>query len=103
MDKPQGVEKPFGQLLLNRRKLKLHEMSEKEERFSTRIAQFGLTSKGVVSVVIGYFFIQAAKTYDPSKVRTTEGALPAIQQPFGAWLMGLVALGLIAYGIHLGV
>ncbi|MBE9099809.1 DUF1206 domain-containing protein [Vacuolonema iberomarrocanum] len=87
-----------------RRKLKLHEMSEKEEKFSTRIAQFGLTSKGVVSVVIGYFFIQAAKTYDPSKARTTEGALQAIQQqPFGAWLMGLVALGLIAYGIHLGV
>jgi len=84
------------------RKLKLYEMSAKEEKWSTRIARFGLTAKGVVSVIIGYFFIQAAKAADPSQARTTEGALQAIQQqPFGAWLMGLVALGLIAYGIHL--
>lgn len=87
-----------------RRKLKLYEMSAKEEKWSTRIARFGLTAKGVVSVIIGYFFIQAAKAADASEVRTTEGALQTIQQqPFGAWLMGLVALGLIAYGVHLGV
>lgn len=84
------------------RKLKLGEMSAREEKWSTRVARFGLTAKGVVSVVIGYFFIQAARLADPSRARTTEGALQAIQQqPFGAWLMGLVALGLIAYGIHL--
>jgi len=87
-----------------RRKLKLAEMSPKEEKWSTRIARFGLTAKGIVSVIIGYFFIQAARTSDASEARTTEGALQAIQQqPYGGWLMGIVALGLIAYGIHLGV
>jgi NADH:ubiquinone oxidoreductase subunit 5 (subunit L)/multisubunit Na+/H+ antiporter MnhA subunit len=87
-----------------RRKLKLAEMSPKEEKWSTRIARFGLTAKGVVSVIIGYFFIQAARTSDASEARTTEGALQTIQQqPYGGWLMGIVALGLIAYGIHLGV
>lgn len=87
-----------------RRKLKLAQMSPKEEKWSTRIARFGLTAKGIVSVIIGYFIIQAAQSSDASEVRTTEGALRAIQQnPYGAWLMGLVALGLIAYGIHMGV
>jgi NADH:ubiquinone oxidoreductase subunit 5 (subunit L)/multisubunit Na+/H+ antiporter MnhA subunit len=85
-------------------KLKLAEMSRKEIHWATRIARFGLTAKGIVSVIIGYFIIQAARASDASEVRTTEGALQAIQQgPYGAWLMGLVALGLIAYGIHLGV
>lgn len=84
------------------RKLKLEQMSAEEEKWSTQIARFGLSAKGVVSLIIGYFFIQAATTSDPSQARSTEGALQAIQQqPFGAWLMGLVALGLIAYGIHL--
>jgi len=87
-----------------RRHLKLAQMSPAEEKWATRIGRFGLAAKGIVSVIIGYFFIQAARASNPSQARTTEGALQAIQQqPYGAWLMGLVALGLIAYGIHLGV
>lgn len=79
-------------------------MDPSTEKWATRIARFGLSAKGVVSVITGYFFIQAAKTSNPSQAKTTEGALEAIQQqPHGAWLMGIVALGLIAYGIHLAV
>ncbi|MGB3308302.1 MAG: DUF1206 domain-containing protein [Nodosilinea sp.] len=87
-----------------RRKLKLSEMDIATEKWATRIGRFGLAAKGVVAVIVGYFFIQAARTYDASKAGTTEGALQALQQqPYGAWLMGIVALGLIAYGIHLEV
>jgi NADH:ubiquinone oxidoreductase subunit 5 (subunit L)/multisubunit Na+/H+ antiporter MnhA subunit len=84
------------------RKFKLAEMSQKEQKWSTRIARFGLSAKGVVSVIVGYFFIQAARTSDPSQTKNTEGALQTLQQqPYGAWLMGIVALGLVAYGVHL--
>ncbi|MGF1537726.1 MAG: DUF1206 domain-containing protein [Elainellaceae cyanobacterium] len=87
-----------------RKKLKLAEMSQAEETWATRIGRFGLISKGVVSVIIGYFFAQAARSSDASQARTTAGALQAIQQqPFGAVLMGIIALGLLAYGIHLMV
>lgn len=87
-----------------RRKLKLSEMDIATEKWITRIGRFGLAAKGVVSVIIGYFFIQAARSSNAGEVRTTEGALQALQQqPYGAWLMGIVALGLIAYGIHLEV
>lgn len=87
-----------------RSKLKLFQMSIETEKWTTRIARFGLSAKGIVSVITGYFFIQAAKSSDPSQAKTTEGALQSIQQqPYGAWLMGIVALGLFAYGIHLMV
>lgn len=94
----KGVKTKF------RRKMKIYEMSPTEETWATRIGRFGLIAKGVVSVIVGYFVIQAARSADASQVRTTEGALQAIQQqPYGAYLMGLVALGLIAYGIHMEV
>ena len=92
----RGVKTKF------RRKLKVHEMSSAEETWAVRIGRFGLISKGIVTVIIGYFFVQAARTANPDQAKTTEGALQTIQQqPFGAVLMGIVALGLVAYGIHL--
>jgi hypothetical protein len=87
-----------------RRQLKLTQMKPGTEKWVIRIARFGLTAKGVVAVIIGYFFIQAARLSDASQAKNTEGALQILQQrPYGAWLMGLVALGLIAHGIHLAV
>lgn len=87
-----------------RRKLKLSEMSLTEEKWAVRIGRFGLIAKGIVSVIVGYFFVQAARSADPNQAKTTEGALQTIQQqPFGAYLMGIVALGLLAYGIHMMV
>ncbi len=87
-----------------RRKLKLSEVDIATEKWITRIGRFGLAAKGVVALIIGFFFIQAARTHDATQSADTEGALQALQrQPYGAWLMGIVALGLIAYGIHLGV
>ena len=87
-----------------RKKLKMAEMSSTEQTWAVRIGRFGLISKGIVSVIVGYFFAQAARSSDASEARTTAGALQAIQQgPFGAVLMGIIALGMLAYGIHLMV
>jgi NADH:ubiquinone oxidoreductase subunit 5 (subunit L)/multisubunit Na+/H+ antiporter MnhA subunit len=85
-----------------RRHLKLAQMSPKEEKWATRIGRFGLICKGIVAIIIGYFFAQAARSADPSQAKTTEGALQTIQQqPYGGILMAIVALGLAAYGVHM--
>ena len=85
-----------------RKKLKLVEMSQVEQTWAVRIGRFGLICKGIVSTIVGYFFAQAARSADPSEAKSTAGALQTIQQqPFGAVLMGIVALGMLAYGIHL--
>jgi hypothetical protein len=87
-----------------RKHLKIREMSIAEETWATRISRFGLTARGIVFVMTGFFLIQAARQYDPSEVRGIDGALQTLaRQPYGPWLLGLVALGLVAYGIYQGV
>lgn len=87
-----------------REPLMTEKMGEKAEYWTTRIAQIGLTARGAVFGIIGIFLIQAAVGYDPNEARGIAGALHSLeQQPYGAWILAAVALGLIAYGFHLFV
>ncbi|WP_044338319.1 DUF1206 domain-containing protein [Rossellomorea aquimaris] len=81
-------------------KFKRHEMSEKEWELGRKTGKLGLYSRGTVFLLIGYFFIQTAITADPDKTQGLDGALSKIaQQPFGQWLLGIVAVGLFLYGV----
>ncbi|HBL09868.1 MAG TPA: hypothetical protein DD379_00175 [Cyanobacteria bacterium UBA11162] len=85
-----------------RKQMKLQEMSRTEANLATQTGRFGITARGIVFIIIGFFVIQAARHYNPSEVRGMDGALQAlVQQPYGPWLLGIVAFGLIAYGIHM--
>jgi uncharacterized protein DUF1206 len=82
-----------------REELELHEMSDREKTWATRSGRLGYTARGVVFGVIGVFLMQAALQTDPDKARGLGGALQAlVLQPFGPYLLGFVALGLVAYG-----
>ncbi|MBD1807508.1 DUF1206 domain-containing protein [Microcoleus sp. FACHB-SPT15] len=83
------------------RKFNLNEMSDTEKTWATRIGRFGLAAKGVVYSIIGFFLIQAARQSKSKQVRGLEGALDSLaRQPYGRWLLGVVSLGLIAYGVY---
>ncbi len=83
------------------RKFKLNEMSDTEKTWATHIGRFGLVAKGVVYNIIGFFLIQAARHSKSKRVRGLEGALDLLaQQSYGRWLLGIVAIGLIAYGVY---
>lgn len=83
------------------RKLRMDQMDETERRLAVRTGQMGLASRGVVFLIMGWFLIQAALRYDPSEARGLPGALEALaRQPYGPWLLGLVALGLICFGAY---
>jgi hypothetical protein len=78
-----------------REELKLHEMSGREKTWATRSGRLGYAARGVDFGVIGVFLMQA----DPDKARGLGGALQApVLQPLGPYLLGTVALGLVAYG-----
>lgn len=84
-----------------RQQLKLAEMSKAEQGWTVRIGRLGLAARGVVFGVIGFFLIQAARQSNPNQARGLGGALTSLeQQPYGSWLLGIVAIGLIAYGIY---
>jgi hypothetical protein len=87
-----------------REELKLGEMSHREMSWATRSGRFGYAARGIVFGVIGVFLVQAALQTDPNKARGLGGALETLaRQPFGPYILGAVALGLVAYGIYMFV
>lgn len=64
------------------------------------LGKAGMTARGVVFCIIGWLVITAALRYDPSRAQGLQGALVTLREAaYGRYLLGLVALGLIAYGI----
>ena len=85
-----------------RKEMDLSQVSNVQQNWIIAIGRFGLAARGVVFCIIGFFLIQAARQYDPSEVRGLGEALQVLQQqPYGPWLLGIVALGLVAYGIYM--
>jgi len=85
-----------------RRKWKRHEMSEQARTLATRAGQVGLVARGVVFGIIGLFLLQAAWWASADEARGLSGALRALeQQPYGPFVLGAVALGLVAYGLYM--
>ena len=82
--------------------LKLDEMSEAEEHLTTSVGSVGTTARAVVIFIAGAFVVLAAYQSDPSETRGLGGALRTLsQQPYGPYLLGAAALGLIAYGLFM--
>jgi hypothetical protein len=78
----------------------LRVMSAAEQQWAKRIGRFGLAARGVTFIIIGGFLISAAVRTDPQQTKGLDAALLMLaQQPYGSWLLGLVALGLVAYGV----
>lgn len=66
-----------------------------------RLGRFGTAARGLVFAIVGMFLVLAAYYHDPSQARGIDGVLASLlHQPFGPWLLGIVALGLIAFGIY---
>jgi hypothetical protein len=65
------------------------------------VGRLGYAALGVVISIIGIFLIVAAFQHNASKAKGLDGALQELaHQPFGRVLLGIVALGLFAYGIY---
>jgi hypothetical protein len=80
--------------------LKMGAMSHTEREWITRLGKVGLTARGLVFALIGLFLVQAAMRYDAAQAGGLDQALQTLaQQPYGPLLLGLVALGLIAYSL----
>jgi hypothetical protein len=84
-----------------RQEMDLHQLSETEKKWVIGISRFGTAARGVVFCAIGFFLTQAAQNNNPNEARGLGEALQALSgQPFGKWILGIVALGLIAYSIR---
>lgn len=80
--------------------LDLHALSPQARENVVRLGRAGVGARGVVFVVTGAFLVLAARRADPGQATGLSGALEALHAaPWGPWLMGAVALGLLAFGL----
>jgi hypothetical protein len=77
-------------------------MSPTERRWITRAGQVGYSARGVVFPIVGWGLLRAALERNPSETRDTREALIAIAgSGYGQLLLGLVAVGLLAFGLFM--
>lgn len=84
-----------------RRHLNLQALQPAVQRRVIQAGKAGHMARGVVFMIMGIFFLQAARHANPGEARGLGGALDTLAaQPYGPWLLGLVALGLLMYGLY---
>jgi hypothetical protein len=85
-----------------RKRLKLGEMDKTKDNWATWSGRVGYAARGLVFCIIGFFVIQAALHFNPDEAKGLDEALQTLaQQYYGAWALGVVAVGLIAYGFYM--
>jgi hypothetical protein len=80
---------------------KVGEMDERARRVVTAIGVVGHLARMVVFGLVGVFLVAAAVHYDPRTAVGVGGALGRLaQEPHGAALLGIVAAGLVVFGLY---
>ncbi|GAK05507.1 hypothetical protein JCM19037_4010 [Geomicrobium sp. JCM 19037] len=80
---------------------KVYEMTPKEQHFAAITGKIGFSARGIIFVIIGYFFTITAIRSNPDEAQGFDDALATLQdQPFGGLWLGIVAVGVIAFGIY---
>lgn len=77
------------------------EMSRTERTWGSRIGVVGHLARALVFGLMGVFITKAALDYNAKEAIGLDGALQKLaQQSYGQWLLGLTALGFIAYALY---
>ena len=75
-------------------------MSAAERKWGGRAGLVGHLARAVVFGLIGTFVVKAAVAFDARESIGLDGALQKLaQQPYGPWLLGFTAAGLVAYAL----
>jgi hypothetical protein len=77
------------------------DMSEAEQVWTTRLGRIGLAARGIIIGLIGGFMVQSALLLDADKVEGSADALQSLAGLLGWWAVGVVAVGLVLYGVYL--
>ena len=75
-------------------------LPRRKARWMMAICRFGITARGIVFIIIGSFFLNAAWTSRSREVGGLHRAWETLhQQIFGDLLLGVVALGFVSFGV----
>lgn len=119
------LEQPFGQWLVgivalgvmavgvykiyyalsdkHRKKIKESKLDTRVKETLLKTGKLGYIARGIVWLLIGYLFLKAAIQSDFSEAGGSDSAFSFLEQQWGSWFLGVVALGLLCYGIFMFV
>lgn len=84
-----------------RQEIETYNMNE-AARWALLTGRVGTVARAIVILLAGSFVVLAAWQSDPGETRGLGGALETlVRQPFGPYLLGIVAAGLITYGVFM--
>lgn len=91
----EGLRRTFMKYLMTSK------MSPKVRRAVGRLGQVGVTARGIVFAITGALILDAAITFRASRSGGLDKALLTLRgEPFGQFLLLLVATGLVVFGIY---
>ncbi len=91
----QGIKANFD------RQFSVYAMTPGQAKLAISAARYGTAARGFVFAVVGVLIALAAYKANPSQPIGIDAALAILLKlPFGIWILGLVALGLIAFGAY---
>jgi hypothetical protein len=90
----EGVTKRF------ERQLRMYELTGFTRSAVVRLGVVGSVARGIAFAIAGALVVDAAVTFNPGKSTGLDGALRTLaNRPYGPVLLGVLATGLIAFGI----
>jgi hypothetical protein len=83
------------------REMRMGTASPTTRKIVMRLGEAGGVARGAVFAVVGIFLVVAAVEAKPGQAKGIDSALKALAgTPLGPWLLGLVAVGLVLFGIY---
>lgn len=83
-----------------RRDMELGQMRARTRRIVEWLGKFGGMARGAVFVTAGVFLVVAAVEAKPQQAKGVDSSLRTLATtPLGPWLLVLVAIGLIMFGV----
>jgi len=80
---------------------KTYALSAEQLKIARQMGRYGTIARGIVFALVGFFLALAAYQARPGTAQGLNGALKYLgQQPYGLYLLLIVALGLIAFGLY---
>jgi hypothetical protein len=77
-------------------------LKHETEAVLIRAGKFGYVARGIVWIIIGYLFLQAALHANPKEAGGTGRAFQFLEEAsYGPFLLGAVAVGLFCYGVFM--
>jgi hypothetical protein len=83
------------------RQFETYALTPQQVKLATDVGRFGTAARGVVLAVVGGLIVFAAYRANPRQPIGMDTALATLlHQPYGIWLLGIVAVGLIGFGCY---